>query len=183
MLNVKQLSKSKQLQDVAFVQLKNPETGDLEFTKKEQKNEDGEIELVNDKKIGFELHSMHSKEFKRALRSTVSHDLTKDEKKKHDEIKSSIDAGKDASDADLDFLDYCEQKTTERMQLVFAMVTKKLHYIELNQEDADAIGVKVGKGGKVVETVDNIHKLYVALPDLSAQIGTGVAVKENFIKS
>lgn len=170
MLNVKQLSKSKQLQDVAFVQLKNPETGDLEVTESGQK-------------IGFELHSIHSKEFKRALRSTVSHDLTKDEKKKHDEIKSNIEEGKDASDEDLDFLDYCEQKTTERMQLVFAMVTKKLHHIELAQEDADAIDVKVSKSGKVVETVDNIHKLYVALPDLSAQIGNGVALKENFIKS
>ena len=170
MLNVKQLSKSKQLQDVAFVQLKNPETGDLEVTESGQK-------------IGFELHSIHSKEFKRALRSTVSHDLTKDEKKRRDEIKSNIEEGKDASDEDLDFLDYCEQKTTERMQLVFAMVTKKLHHIELAQEDADAIGVKVSKSGKVVETVDNIHKLYVALPDLSAQIGNGVALKENFIKS
>lgn len=170
MLNVKQFSKSNKLQQVAFVQLKDTETGDLLTT------EDG-------KKVGFELHSVQSNEFKRALRSTADLGLTKKEQERQKEISEWISEGTKPSDESLDFLDACEDKVTKRMQRVFALVTKKLHHIELPEDFADENGIKLLKGGKVSESVDNIHALYIALPDLSAQIGDAIADKQNFTKS
>jgi len=170
MLNLKSYSKSNLLQEAAFVQLKNPETGALEFT------ESGEP-------IGFELYSVQSKEFKRALRQTAHLGLTKAEQEKQKEILEWIADGTNPSEESLEFLDACEDKVTKRMQRVFAMVTKKLHHIALAPEDAESIGVKVSKLGRVTETVDNIHQLYIALPDLSSQIGDGIAKSENFTKA
>ena len=170
MLNLKSYSKSNLLQEAAFVQLKNPETGALEFT------ESGEP-------IGFELYSVQSKEFKRALHKTVHLGLTKAEEEKKAEINQLILDGIEQSEENLEFLYYCDDKTTKRFQRVFAMVTKKLHHITLAPEDAESIGVKVSKLGRVTETVDNIHQLYIALPDLSSQIGDGIAKSENFTKA
>ena len=69
------------------------------------------------------------------------------------------------------------------MQRVFAMVTKKLHGIELSDENAKALNIKVTKKNAVTETVDNIYALYVALPDLSKQVGDAIATNQNFIKA
>lgn len=170
MISIKNYSKTNKLQEAAFVQIKNPETGELEFAE-------------NGEKVGFELHSMQSNEFKRALRSTADLGLTKAEQEKQKQVSEWIQEGTKPSDENLDFLDYCEDKVTKRMQRVFAMVTKKLHHIELTEEDAAAIDVKVTPTGKVKETVANIHALYVALPDLSAQIGDAIADKQNFINA
>lgn len=170
MIDFKQYAKANKLQDAALVQLKHPETGDLQFT------ESGE-------KIGFELHSLQSKEFKRALRSTADLGLTKAEQDRQKQISDWIAEGTKPSEENLDFLDECEEKVTRRMQRVFAMVTKKLHNIELPKDYADEVGIKVTPTGKVKETVDNIHLLYVTHPDLSAQIGDAIADKQNFINA
>ena len=169
-LNIKSYSKANKLQDAVFIQLKNADTDELEVTE-------------SGAKIGFELHSIQSTEWKRALRSTADLGLTKKENERQKEINGWIADGTKPSEDNLDFLDYCEDKITKRMQRAFALVTKKLHHIELEQDDADALGVKVSKTGKVVETVENIHALYVALPDLSAQIGDAIADKQNFINA
>ena len=170
MINVKSYSKINKLQDSAFVQLKNPETSELEVT------ETGE-------KIGFELHSIQSNEFKRALRSTAHLGLTKKEQENQKELLQWIQDGTKPSDENLDILDEYEDRITKRMQRVFAIVTKKLHNIELLEEDAKALGIKLTAKGKVSESVDNILALYVALPDLSAQIGDAIADKQNFINA
>lgn len=170
MLSVKSYSKTNKLQDAAFVQLKNPETGEPEFTE-------------SGAKVGFELHSVQSNEFKRAMRATTDLGLNKDEQAHQKKVNEWIAEGTKPSEENLDLLDEYEDKITKRMQKVFALVTKKLHHIELNQEDADAIGVKVTATGKVKETVENVHALYVALPDLSAQIGDAIANKQNFINA
>lgn len=170
MLNIKQFSKSNKIHDASFVQLKDPETGELVFTE-------------DDKKVGFELHSMHSKEFKRAMRSTADLGLTKAEQERQAKIDEWIKEGTKPSDENLDFLDYCEDKVTKRMQRVFAIVTKKLHHIELSEDDAKELDIKITGTGKVSESVENIHKLFIALPDLSAQIGNAIADKQNFINA
>lgn len=170
MLNLKSYSKSNLLQEAAFVQLKNPETGALEFT------ESGEP-------IGFELYSVQSKEFTRAMRKTAHLGLTKSEQEKQVEILGWIADGTKPSEENLEYLEYCEDKVVKRFQRVFAMVTKKLHHITLEPEDAESIGVKVSKLGRVTETVDNIHQLYIALPDLSSQIGDSIRATENFTKA
>ena len=170
MLDFKKYSKTNKLQDAAFVQIKNPETGELEFS------EGGD-------KIGFELYSMHSKEFKRAHRSTSHLGLDKAEQERQKKINEWSQEGVGLSEDDLDFIDYCEDKSIKRMQRVFAMVTKKLHHVELPQDYADEIGIKITPTGKVKETVDNIQALYVAHPDLSAQIGDAIADKQNFINA
>lgn len=169
MLSINKYSTANKLQSAAFVQLKNPETGELEFT------ESGD-------KIGFELHSVKSNEFKRAFRTTADLGLTKAEQERHAEIAKWIEEGTKPSEESLDFLDECESKSALRMQKALALVTKKLHHIELTAEDAKQIGVKVNKG-KVVETPENIHALYVALPDLSAQIADAIADSQNFINA
>lgn len=169
-INIKSFSKANKLQDAAFVQLKDAETGELAFTE-------------NDKPIGFELYSMQSKEFKRAQRNTADLGLTKAEQKRYKEINENINDGVKPSEEMLDFLDECDDKVTKRMQRIFALVTKKLHYIELEKEDADALSVKVGKNGAVTETVENIHQLYMALPDMSRQIGDGITKDQNFINA
>lgn len=175
MLNVKSFSKAKKLQDAAFVQLKDPETGELLTT------ESGD-------KVGFELHSVQSNEFKRALRSTADLGLTKAEQERQKEINDWIADGTKPSEESLDFLDECEDKITKRMQRVFALVTKKLHHVKLPKDFADEAGIKVGKAGEdgacsVSFNAENIHKLYIALPDLSAQIGDAISDKQNFIKA
>ncbi len=175
MLDINSYSKSNKLQDSAFVQLKNPTTGELEVT------ESGE-------KIGVELHSMQSKAFKRAIRSTGHFGLTKKEQDHHKKLNEWSAEGATLSEENLDLFDHYEDKVTKRMQRVFALVTKKLHHIKLTKEAADSIGVKVGKPDDkgacaVAFNVENIHKLYIALPDLSAQIGDAIADKQNFINA
>lgn len=188
MLNTAQYSKSNKLQDAAFVQLKNPDTGELEFTKKEVANsETGKVETVNDKPIGFELHSMQSKEFKRALHKTAHLGLTKKEKERYKAIEDNLNDGVSISENDLDFMDECEEKVASRMKRVFAMVTTKLHHIELPADFAKDHEIAVGKekdgACPVTLSVENLHKLYTALPDLSTQISNGIATQENFTKS
>lgn len=170
MIDFKQYSKTNKLQDAAFVQMMLP---------------DGKTPAVteNGDKIGFDLYSVQSNEFKRALRSTADLGLTKAEQDKQKKINEWIQEGTKPSEESLDFLDYCEDKVTKRMQRVFAMVTKKLHHVELPQDYADEIGIKITPTGKVKETVDNIQALYVAHPDLSAQIGDAIADKQNFINA
>lgn len=170
MINVKSFSKAKKLQDAAFVQLKCPETGELLTTE-------------SGSKVGFELHSVQSNEFKRALRLTADLGLTKAEQEKQKQINEWIAEGNKPSEENLDFLDYCEDKFIKRMQRTYALITKKLHHIELSEDDAEALEIKVSKNGKVVETVENIHRLYIALPDLSAQIGDAISDKQNFINA
>lgn len=175
MLDINSYSKSNKLQDSAFVQLKNPATDELECTE-------------NGEKIGFELHSMQSSAFKRAMRSTADLGLTKKEQEHHKKVNDWIAEGTKPSEENLDLLEQYEDKATKRMQRVFALVTKKLHHITLTKEAADSIGVKVGKPDDkgacaVTCNVENIHKLYIALPDLSAQIGNAIAEKQNFINA
>lgn len=188
MLNTAQYSKSNKLQDAAFVQLKNPETGELEFTKKEVANsETGKVETVNDKPIGFELHSMQSKEFKRALHKTAHLGLTKKEKERYKAIEDNFNDGVSVSENDIYFIEECEEKVASRMRRVFAMVTTKLHHIELLADFAKEHEIAVGKekdgACPVTLSVENIHKLYNALPDLSTQISKGITTEENFTKS
>jgi hypothetical protein len=183
-LNIGAFSRSENLKKPAFVQLKNPETGELEFTKKEQVNPDTkEVELVDDKKIGVELYSTQSPQFKRALRSTAHLALDKDEQARKENLDKLVAEGVSISDEDLDFLEHCEQKTVKRMQCVFAKVTTKLHNITLKPEDAELMEVDITASGKVKESVENIHKLYIHLPDLSAQIGDGMTDQQNFMKA
>lgn len=170
MINVNQYTKSKKLQDAAFVQLLNPETNEPEVTESGQK-------------VGVELYSIQSKEFKRALRSTAHLGLSKKELEKQEAITKKIAEGVSASENDLDFLDECEEKTTKRMQFVFAKVTTKLHNIQLPTDFAEENGIAITKQNNVRETVDNIHKLYIAFPDLSKQIGDAIADKKNFINA
>jgi len=170
MLNVKSFSKTNKLQQAAFVQLKDPETGEL---------------LVDDSgnKVGIELYSVSSSEFKRALRSTADLGLTRKEDERQKEINKAILDGIKPSDENLDFLDYCEEKLISRFQRVYALATKKLHNIKLDEENAREFGIKLTASGKVSESVENISKLYSALPDLTAQIGDAMSDKQNFINA
>ena len=170
MINIDSYSKSNKMQNAAFVQLKNPDTDELSVTK------DGE-------KVGFELFSIQSKEFKRAMRLTADIALTKKEQEKHKKVSDWINEGTKPSLENLDFLDECEDKITKRMQRVFAMVIKRLHHIELSDKDAESIGVKINKDNSVKVDVENIHNLFIALPDLSSQIGDAIADRQNFINA
>jgi len=170
MLDFKQYSTANKLQDAAFVQLKMPDGVTPAVT------ESGE-------KIGFELHSVQSTEFKRALRSTADLGLTKSEQDHQKKVLEWIAEGTKPSEENLDLLDQYEAKVTSRMQRVFAMVTKKIHNIELQKDYADSIGIKVTSTGKIKETPENIHLFYIAHPDLSAQIGDAITDKQNFINA
>jgi len=170
MLNVKSFSKTNKLQQAAFIQLKDPETGELVFD-----NEGN--------KVGVEVYSANSGEFKRALRSTVDIGLTKKEDERQKEINDWIAEGTKPSEENLDFLEQCEDKIVERFQRVYALATKKLHNIKLDEESAKELGIKITASGKVSETTENIYRLYVALPDLTSQIGDAIVDKQNFINA
>ena len=170
MLNVKSFSKTNKLQQAAFIQLKDPETNELLL------DEEGN-------KVGVEVYSVSSNEFKRALRSTADLGLTKKEQERQKEINDWIAEGTKPSDDSLDFLEQCEDKIIKRFQRVYALATKKLHNIKLDEESAKELGVKITASGKVSETADNVYKLYVALPDLTSQIGDAIADKQNFINA
>lgn len=170
MLSLKKYSQSNKLQESAFVQLKNPETGEFEFT------ESGEP-------IGVELYAIQSKEFKRAMRSTAHLGLTKAERKRKQQIEEAMNDNRAPSVEDLDFLDSCEDKVASQLQMSFAMVTKRLKNMSLSKKDAKDAGILINEDSTIVETVENIHALYRAAPDLSEQISKAVIEKENFIKS
>lgn len=170
MINVNQFTTSNKLQESTFVPLRDPET------KEELKTEKGA-------KIGMELYSIHSKQFKRALRSTAHLGLSKEQTERQEAINAKMKEGVSASEEDLDFLDECEDISIKRMQYVYAKMTTKLFNIQLPEDFAEEHGIALTPKGNVQESVENIHKMYIALPDLTKQIGDAISDNKVFTKA
>lgn len=170
MIDVNKYTTSKKLEDSTFVPLLDPETG-------------AEVKTETGAKVGMELYSMHSKQFKRAIRSTAHLGLDKKEIERQKAIDAKLAEGISVSEEENEFLEHCEEKTIRRFQYAYAKVTTKLHNIELPSEFADEHDIALTGKGFVRETVDNIHKLYIALPDLTKQIGDAISDKNVFTKA
>jgi hypothetical protein len=170
MLNISNYQTAKNVDKPQFMQLKSVLTGELETT------EEG-------KPVGIELHSMHSRAFTNALRDTVDLDLDQEEKQKQKDILKWIAEGVKPSQESKEFLEYCEKKTTDRFTRVYALITTKLVNLQLTDDDAKTLGVKIGKNGDVSCTTDNLVKFYSQLPDVTKQMGDFMAERKNFMVS
>ena len=170
MINIKSLQTSKRLDEKRFLHLCNGENGEPLLT------DDG-------KKIGVEIYSMHSFSFRDALRDTVDLDLSQEEKTKRADILKWIEEGVKPSAESKDFLSYCEKKTKDRFVKVYAKITSSLVNFKISESDAKELDVKLTNSGDIVNSQQNIYKLYLQLPDLTTQIGDFAADKKNFTSS